>query len=113
MYIDLPNKLYYKIGEIAKAFDVKTSLIRYWEKEFISLKPNKDKNGRRRYTKENIELIKHIYHLVKEKGFTLDGAKQKLKDERKIGSEQVPTNQSVISRLEGIKNELIKIKKQL
>jgi DNA-binding transcriptional MerR regulator len=113
MYVDLPDKLYYKIGEIAKAFDVKTSLIRYWEKEFKVLHPKKNKNGSRLYTNKDVETLKHIYHLVKEKGFTLDGAKQKLKDERKLGKEPIPANQSVISRLERIKNELLQIRNQL
>jgi len=113
MHIDLPDKLYYKIGEIAKAFDVKTSLIRYWEKEFKTLHPKKNKNGSRLFTKKDVEALKRIYNLVKEKGFTLEGAKQKLKDERKLGSEKTPVNQQVISRLEKIKNELIKIKNQL
>ncbi|HIP49010.1 MAG TPA: MerR family transcriptional regulator [Lutibacter sp.] len=113
MHLNLPDKLYYKIGEIAKAFNVKTSLIRYWEKEFKTLHPKKNKNGSRLFTKKDVESLKHIYHLVKEKGFTLEGAKQKIKDERKLGPEQTSGNQSVISRLEMIKNELIQIKNQL
>jgi len=113
MYVDLPDKMYYKIGEIANAFDVKPSLIRYWEKEFRSLHPKKNKYGSRRFSQKDIEALKHIYHLVKEKGFTIEGAKQKIKDEKKIGEEQIPVNQSVISRLESIKNELIQIRNQL
>ena len=113
MYLNLPDKLYYKIGEIAKAFNVKTSLIRYWEKEFKTLHPKKNKNGSRLFTKKDVEALKKIYHLVKEKGFTLEGAKQKLKEEKKLGTEKLPANQIVISRLEKIKNELIKIKEQL
>lgn len=113
MHIDLPEKMYYKIGEIAKAFDVKTSLIRYWEKEFRTLHPKKNKNGSRLFTQKDVASLRHIYHLVKEKGFTLDGAKQKLKDERRLGAEEVPVNQVVISRLEKIKSELLQIKEQL
>lgn len=113
MHIDLSKKLYYKIGEIAKAFDVKTSLLRYWEKEFKTLHPKKNKNGSRLYTQNDVESLKHIYHLVKEKGYTLEGAKQKIKDERKLGEKETPANQVVISRLEKIKNELIQIKNQL
>jgi DNA-binding transcriptional MerR regulator len=105
--------MYYKIGEIAKAFGVKTSLIRYWEKEFKTLHPKKNKNGSRLFTKKDVASLQHIYHLVKEKGFTLDGAKQKLKDERRLGKEEIPANQVVISRLERIKNELLQIKEQL
>jgi len=113
MYIDLPDKLYYKIGEVAKAFGVKTSLIRYWEKEFKTLHPKKNKNGSRLYTQKDVEALKHIYHLVKEKGFTLDGAKQKLKESKHVSSDNIPTNRAVISRLEKIKNELLQIKNQL
>jgi DNA-binding transcriptional MerR regulator len=113
MYVDLPDKMYYKIGEVAKAFDVKPSLIRYWEKEFKSLRPKKNKYGNRRFSQKDIEVLKHIYHLVKEKGFTIEGAKQKIKDERQIGEEKIPVNQSVISRLESIKNELLQIRNQL
>ncbi len=113
MYIDLPNKLYYKIGEIAKAFQVKTSLLRYWEKEFKTLHPKKNKNGSRLYTKNDVEALRYIYYLVKEKGFTLEGAKQKIKDKKRLGAKQVATNQEVIARLEKIKNELIQIKNQL
>ena len=113
MHINLQDKLYYNIGEVAKAFKVKPSLIRYWEKEFKTLHPKKNKNGSRLYTKKDIESLKHIYHLVKEKGYTLEGAKQKIKDKRRMGDEEVPTNQQVISRLEKIKNELMKIKNQL
>jgi len=113
MHIDLPEKMYYKIGEIAKAFDVKTSLIRYWEKEFKTLHPKKNKNGSRLFTNKDVESLQHIYYLVKEKGFTLDGAKQKLKDERRLGAEEIPVNQVVIARLEKIKNELLQIKEQL
>ncbi len=113
MYIDLPDKMYYKIGEIAKAFDVKTSLIRYWEKEFKTLHPKKSKNGNRLYTTKDVESLRYIYFLVKEKGFTLEGAKQRIKDKRKQGKEGLPTNQVVISRLENIKNELLQIRNQL
>ncbi len=113
MHIDLPNKMFYKIGELAKAFNVKTSLIRYWEKEFKTLHPKKNKNGSRVFTKKDVVALQHIYRLVKEKGFTLDGAKQKLKDDRRHGKQEVPTNQLVISRLEKIKSELQQIKAQL
>jgi len=114
MYINLPDKLYYKIGEVAKAFDVNASLIRYWEKEFKQLKPKKSKTGSRLYTKKDVETLQHIYHLVKEKSYTLDGAKQKLKEERHIGQlQEVPSNQAVITRLQKIKSELLQIKNQL
>ncbi len=113
MYIDLPDKLYYKIGEVAKAFGVKTSLIRYWEKEFKALQPKKNKNGSRMYTPKDIEIIKHIFHLVKEKGYTIEGAKQKIKAVNYATEDSTPVNQKVINRLEEIKNKLQQIKNQL
>ena len=73
------SKLYYSIGEIAKAFDVNASLIRFWEKEFDIIKPKKNAKGNRLFTSNDIANLKLIYNLVKERGFTLEGAKQKLK----------------------------------
>ena len=109
MHIDLPEKRYYKIGEVAKAFDVNTSLIRFWEKEFDIIKPKKNKKGNRLFTPEDIKNFKLIYNLVKERGFTLEGAKQKLKK----NPEGVFNNHEIISRLEAVKAEIIKIKNQL
>ena len=109
MHIDLPEKHYYKIGEVAKAFDVNTSLIRFWEKEFDIIKPKKNKKGNRLFTPEDIKNFKLIYNLVKERGFTLEGAKQKLRK----NPEGVFNNHEIISRLEAVKAEIIKIKNQL
>jgi len=109
MHIDLPEKRYYKIGEVAKAFSVNTSLIRFWEKEFDIIKPKKNKKGNRLFTPDDIANFKLIYNLVKERGFTLDGAKQKLKE----NPEGVVNNHEIISRLEAVKAELNKIKNQL
>ena len=72
-------KLYYSIGEIAEMFDVSKSLIRFWESEFDLLKPQKNRKGDRRFTQKNIDQFRTIYHLVKEKGYTLDGAKREIK----------------------------------
>jgi len=113
MHTKLPDKLYYKIGEIAKAFNVKTSLIRYWEKEFKTLHPKKNKNGSRLFTKKDVASLQHIYRLVKEKGYTLEGAKQKIREKRAEGSDEFSTNQDVILRLENIKSELKQIRNQL
>ena len=80
-----PNKelkLYYSIGEVAKMFDVNESLLRYWEKEFSFISPKKAGGNIRQYRKEDIENIRLVYHLVKEKGMTLQGARQKLKMNR-------------------------------
>ena len=109
MHIDLPEKRYYRIGEVAKAFSVNTSLIRFWEKEFEIIKPKKNAKGNRLFTPSDIENFKLIFRLVKEQGYTLEGAKQKLKE----NPDGVMKNHQIISRLEAIKLELIKIKNQL
>lgn len=108
MKINLPDKLYYSIGEVAKAFDVNTSLIRYWEQEFPIIKPKKNKKGNRYFTPEDIKNLQIIYHLVKEKGYTLDGAKIALTTNSKI-SETI----TIIDRLEFVKAELLKLKDSL
>ncbi|NNE33251.1 MAG: MerR family transcriptional regulator [Winogradskyella sp.] len=109
MHIDLPEKRYYAIGEVAKAFKVNTSLIRFWEKEFDVIKPKKNAKGNRKFTPEDIKNLKFIYHLVKERGFTLEGAKTHLKEERKQALEKF----EIIDKLEDIKVQLVKIKNQL
>ena len=73
-----PDKLYYSIGEVSKLFDVSKSLIRFWETEFDFLKPHKNSKGDRRFTKQNLEQFQLIHHLVKERGFTLEGAKKEI-----------------------------------
>ncbi|WP_456423367.1 MerR family transcriptional regulator [Lutibacter sp.] len=109
MHIDLPEKRYYKIGEVAKAFGLNTSHIRFWEKEFDILKPKKNKKGNRLFTQEDLKNLKLIYYLVKEKGFTLEGAKSKMKENLK----NVKNKHDIILRLEAIKESLIKIKNQI
>lgn len=109
MHIDLPEKRYYGIGEVAKAFDVNTSLLRFWEKEFDVLKPKKNAKGNRKFTPEDIKNLKLIFHLVKERGFTLEGAKIHLKE----GKKETLNNFEIISKLEDVKNQLIKIKEHL
>ncbi|WP_439128417.1 MerR family transcriptional regulator [Polaribacter sp.] len=109
MHIDLPEKRYYKIGEVAKAFAVNTSLIRFWEKEFDIIKPKKNAKGNRLFTAEDIKNFKLIFNLVKERGFTLEGAKQKLKQ----NPEATFHNHELITKLEFVKAELVKIKNQL
>ena len=76
------EKLYYTIGEVAEMFNVNTSLIRYWEKEFDVIKPNKNKKGNRLFTPKDVDNFHLIYHLVKEKGLTLKGAQKKLKENK-------------------------------
>ena len=102
-------KLYFSIGEAAEILDVNTSLIRFWEKEFIILKPKKNKKGNRQFTKEDIENLKMIHHLVKERGFTLQGAKEKLKKGKKTTKKEV----SIVESLENVKTFLLQLKKEL
>jgi DNA-binding transcriptional MerR regulator len=109
MQVELPEKRYYGIGEVAKAFGVNTSLIRFWEKEFDVLQPKKNAKGNRKFTPQDIKNLQLIYHLVKERGFTLDGAKTHLKEEK----QKTLTNFDIIQKLERVKTELIKIKNQL
>lgn len=109
MNIDLPEKRYYGIGEVAKAFKVNPSLIRFWEKEFDVLKPKKNAKGNRKFTPQDIKNLQLIYHLVKERGFTLEGAKIHIKG----GKQKTLSTFDVIQKLELVKAELIKIKNQL
>ena len=110
MHIELdPNKRYYSIGELAKAFDVNTSLIRFWDKEFDILKPKKNAKGNRMFTPEDVKNLQLIYHLVKERGFTLEGAKTHLKE----GQKKTMDKFEIINKLEGIKAQLLSIKREL
>jgi len=102
-------KLYYSIGEVAKMFDVNESLLRYWEKEFPIISPKKAGGNVRQYRKEDIENIRLVYHLVKEKGMTLQGAKQKLKMNR----ETTIRTTEILDRLKLIREELVSMRKEL
>lgn len=109
MHIELPEKRYYGIGEVARAFNVNTSLLRFWEKEFDVLQPKKNAKGNRKFTQEDIKNLELIYHLVKERGFTLEGAKIHLKENKR----ESLSNFEIIRKLESVKAELLKIKQQL
>ncbi|MDT0675600.1 MerR family transcriptional regulator [Autumnicola musiva] len=109
MHINLPEKRYYSIGEVAEAFKVNTSLIRFWEKEFDVIKPKKNAKGNRKFTQEDIKNLELIFHLVKERGFTLEGAKIHLKEEK----QETLNNFEIIRKLERIKATLTNIKNQL
>ena len=100
------EKLYYTIGEVAEMFNVNTSLIRFWEKEFDIIKPHKNKKGNRLFTPQDIENFHLIFYLVKEKGMTLKGAQKKLKENR----EDTINNFEVISRLKKIRSLLVEIR---
>ena len=109
MHINLPKKRYYSIGEVAKAFQVKPSLLRFWEKEFKEINPTIKSSGIRKYTKENIESIRLIYTLLKKDGLTIQGAKKKLKS-KDISEDE---NLAILKKLNKIKEELKSIKKSL
>ncbi|MGL4853437.1 MAG: MerR family transcriptional regulator [Phocaeicola sp.] len=102
-------KLYYSTKEVADMFDVNESLLRYWEKEFPQIAPKKAGGKIRQYRKEDIENIRLIYHLVKEKGMTLQGAKQNLKGNYDAATQST----EVIDRLKIVREELIKMRKEL
>lgn len=106
------QKLYYSIGEVAKMYDVNTSLIRFWEKEFDILKPKKNKKGNRLFTNEDLKNIKVIFSLVKEKGYTLEGAKKKLKEGDAM-EQQRQKRLEIFERLSSIKKQLKEIEQQL
>lgn len=103
------EKKYYTIGEVADMFDVATSLIRFWEGEFDIIKPKKNRKGNRQFTKEDIENVRLIYHLVKEKGFTLQGAKDMLKND----SNAVKDKMEMLESLKRVRSFLQEIKEQL
>jgi len=102
-------KRYYSISEVAAQLNVNASLIRFWEKEFNQIKPKKNRKGNRLFTLEDLENLKAIYHLVKERGFTLEGARNTLKEEKKHHK----INHSVSSKLLRIKKNLIQLKDSL
>jgi len=103
------EKLYYSISEVSKMFSVAPSLIRFWEGEFDTIKPKKSNNGNRQFTKSDIEQIRLIYHLVKEKGYTLSGAKDVLKS----GTQKPHDLMEVVNSLEKVKGFLLELKKNL
>lgn len=110
------NKAYYTIGEVAEILELNSSLIRFWEKEFDSLNPKKNKKGNRLFRPEDIELLKKIKYLVKEKKYTLQGAKEALTS--KETPETIPSNnriskQEFKSLLIGVKKKLLDIRENL
>jgi DNA-binding transcriptional MerR regulator len=118
------TKLYYTIGEVADMFSVNTSLIRFWEKEFNLIQPKKSKKGNRMFTPKDIENFNKIYHLVKTSGYTLDGAKKALKSKQTVTdskestnsnqqlTEALEVNDSLVQKLEEIKQKLIRLKNE-
>lgn len=100
------SKLYYSISEVSDILAVNPSLIRFWEKEFEILKPHKSKNGNRQFTKSDIDLLKLIYYLTKEKGFTLNGAKEQIKNNQKINEK----NMNILASLRKVRQFLTELK---
>jgi DNA-binding transcriptional MerR regulator len=103
------EKLYYSITEVADMLQVNASLIRFWEKEFETLSPTKNKKGNRLFTPDDIEQLKLIHHLVKDRGFTLEGARQKLKNNK---PEAVSENE-IVDRLTRVREFLLELKSNL
>lgn len=106
----MAEKLYYSMSEVAEMFDVNQSLIRYWESKFDCLRPKKNKKGNRMFRPEDIENFKIIYHLVKECGMTLDGAKRAMKQQ---GSEKVSRNAELLEKLQSVRAMLIEVREIL
>src|SRR5690606_3148334 len=103
------SKLYYTMGEVTKMFEVNASQIRFYEREFDIIQPKKNKKGNRLFSAEDVQNLKIIFHLVKEKGYTLQGAREYLKSNKS----EIKENQKVIDSLERLKQFLIEVKEQL
>lgn len=103
------KKLFYTIGEVAEMFDLEVSHIRFWTNEFSNLKPTKNNKGNRLYTAEDIEKLKKIHELVKVQGYTLKGARAKLKEEKKV----VKSNEPLIKSLQKIRRSLLEVQSKL
>jgi DNA-binding transcriptional MerR regulator len=109
MKTNLPEKRYYSIGEISKAFGVNSSLIRFWDQEFDMIQPKKNAKGNRMFTPTDVKNLELIYHLVKERGFTLEGARIHLKE----GKKKTLDRFEIIQKLEAIKTTLVNLKENM
>lgn len=106
----MAKKLFYSMGEVAEMFDVNASLIRHWETKFDILRPQKNKKGNRMFSPEDVENLKLIYHLVKERGMTLDGARRALKGKGQSG---VARDMELLERLQSIRAQLVEVRNEL
>ncbi len=104
------EKLYWSIGEVAERLGVNTSLIRYWEKEFGTLKPKRTGKGDRLYTKKDIDQLQRIQHLVKEKGFTLQGAREQLRKADQVEEAAMLDIDALRDRLLEIRTKLVALR---
>ena len=102
------DKLYYSIGEVSRLLDVNPSLLRFWETEFSEIRPHKNKKGSRYYTADDIALLKHIYHLTRDCGYTLDGVREQLRLKDKVDD-----TMQVSQTLTEVKKFLLELKAQL
>lgn len=108
----MAEKLFYSMGEVAEMFDVNQSLIRYWGEQFDALKPKRNKKGNRMFTPEDVETLKMIYHLVKERGMTLDGARRALKNRRRADA-AAPRDVELLERLQRLKAMLLEVRERI
>ena len=105
------KKLYYTMGEVAEMFDVNASLIRYWESKFSCIRPHKNKKGNRLFTPDDVERLKQIYHLVKERGMTLEGANKVMRASSK--SNDLARDTEMLERLQRIRAALVEVREEL
>ncbi len=101
--------MFYSMGEVSEMLDVKPSLVRYWEGQFDVLKPKKNKKGNRLFSPEDVEMLKLIYHLVKERGMTLEGAKKSLKQNKK----SISRDSELLERLQRVRSLLEEVREDL
>ena len=107
----MAKKLFYSMGEVSEMFDVNPSLLRHWETQFSILRPKRNKKGNRLYSPADVEHLKLIYHLVKERGMTLEGARKALKESR--GRQEVPRDLELLERLQRVRAMLVEVKTEL
>ncbi|MBQ6987914.1 MAG: MerR family transcriptional regulator [Alistipes sp.] len=106
----MAEKIYYSMGEVAEMFDVNQSLIRHWESKFDCLRPHKNKRGNRMFSAEDIEKLKQIYHLVKERGMTLEGARKVM---RGAAGKELARDTKLLERLQRIRAALVEVREEL
>lgn len=112
------GKLYYTIGEVAEMLHENSSTLRFWEKSFPQLKPVKNSKGDRRYTESDIELLRRIQQLTRDKGFTIEGAREQLRHDRTqvaatLEPQPDPVREQVIATLRQVRQELVKLSEQI
>lgn len=117
----IPEKLFYKIGEVTRITGVEAYVLRYWETEFSFLKPRKSRSGQRVYVKKDIELINQIKNLLYEERYTIEGVRKKFEEPRlelvasrkEDNTKTLPDDQHLRQSLEKLKTGLQKILKEL